>query len=349
MKIEGRNALHNAGNRNFAKIVSFFLLCIMFLTALSGCREKEPAVTDYSKASNWAYFAEGQDQPVDLFLIGPTMDQGEHGYNMSLRDRDARERLLGALNKERGIYEACAVMYAPYYQQQTFPVYSLSVENQRIYRKIAYEDVAAAFEYYMENENQGRPVIMAGFSQGSQLMMMLLKEYFDEAEYREKLVAAYCIGWRVTQEELEAYPHLKMAQGASDTGVIISFNTETEGVEGSLMVPNGMKTLAINPLNWKTDSTPADKTENLGACFTNFAGEITREIPQFTGAWLDEARGTLIVPDVKPEDYKSPMFPEGIFHSFDYQFFYRNLQENVRVRVEAYLEKNENGKCTECP
>ena len=65
------------------------------------------------------------------------------------------------------------------------------------------------------------------------------------------------------------------------------------------MVPRGTKTLAINPLNWKTDSTPADKTENLGACFTDFSGEITEEIPQFTGAWLDETRGTLIAPDVR--------------------------------------------------
>ena len=336
--------IHRAEKRNFAKMFMLLLLCTVLSLSLSGCSERKPVVTDYSRASSWAYFAEGEDQPVDLFLIGPTMDQGEHGYNMFLRDRNARKKLLGALNKERGIYEACTVMYAPYYQQQTFPVYELSEEDQRGYRKIAYEDVAAAFEYYMEHENQGRPVIMAGFSQGSQLMLMLLKEYFDEPEYQEKLVAAYGIGWRVTQEDLETWPHLKMAQGASDTGVIISFNTEAEGVEDSLMVPGGTKTLGINPLNWKTDSTPADKTENLGACFTDFSGEIKEEIPQFTGAWLDETRGTLIAPDVRPEDYKSMMFPEGIFHSFDYQFFYRNLQENVRVRVDAYLDKQENGQ-----
>lgn len=33
-----------------------------------------------------------------------------------------------------------------------------------------------------------------------------------------------------------------------------------------------------------------------------------------------------------------PIFSDGIYHLYDYQFFYRNLQENVEVRLNAYLE-----------
>ena len=32
---------------------------------------------------------------------------------------------------------------------------------------------------------------------------------------------------------------------------------------------------------------------------------------------------------------------DGVYHLYDYQFFYRNLQENVEVRLNAYLEKQE--------
>ena len=32
------------------------------------------------------------------------------------------------------------------------------------------------------------------------------------------------------------------------------------------------------------------------------------------------------------------IFSAGIYHLYDYQFFYRNLQENVEVRLNAYLE-----------
>ena len=31
------------------------------------------------------------------------------------------------------------------------------------------------------------------------------------------------------------------------------------------------------------------------------------------------------------------IFPDGVYHLYDYQFFYRNLQENVEVRLDAYL------------
>ena len=33
-----------------------------------------------------------------------------------------------------------------------------------------------------------------------------------------------------------------------------------------------------------------------------------------------------------------PLFAEGVYHLYDYQFFYRSLQENVAVRLSAYLQ-----------
>ena len=311
----------------------------MMLTLFCACTQNADTV-DYSQSENWAYYGIGEGKEADLFLICPTVDMGKNeNYNMSMEDTDTKESFVGALNMERGIYEDSAVMYAPYYRQMTFPVYSMSDEEMKPYLEIAYRDVAAAFEYYYKNCNNGRPIILAGFSQGSQLLLMLLEEYFDDAEYSEKLVAAYCIGWRVTEEDIAEYPHLKMAQGENDTGVIISFNSEAEGVEDSIMVPNGVKTFGINPLNWKTDSTPADKSLNKGACFTRYSGEIKRETPELTGAYLDAVRGTLIVTDIEPGDYSNSLFPDGVYHLYDYQFFFRNLQENVAVRLESFLKK----------
>ena len=305
----------------------------------SDSSKEESDNIDYSQKENWAYYGVGEYKAADLFLICPTVDMGKNGnYNMSMDDTATKESFVGALNMEKGIYEDSTTMYAPYYRQMTFPVYSMTDEEMAPYLEIAYRDVAAAFEYYIENCNNDRPIILAGFSQGSQLLMMLLKEYFDESEYSEKLVAAYCIGWRVTEEELEEYTHLKMAQGEDDTGVIISFNSEAEGVEESLIVPNGTKTLGINPLNWKTDSTVADKSLNLGACFTKYSGDIKQEIPELTGAYLDVERGTLRVTDVNPDDYSNSLFPVGVYHLYDYQFFFRNLQENVAVRLQSYLQ-----------
>ena len=324
------------------RIAAVILMAVLLMTAFCACTPKAADITDYSLSENWAYLGEGENREADLFLICPTVDMGKDGnYNMSMANTAMKESFVGALNMERGIYEAVTTMYAPYYRQMTFPVYSMTEEEMKPYLEIAYRDVAAAFEYYFEHYNNGRPVILAGFSQGSQLLLMLLEEYFDDPAYSDQLVAAYCIGWRVTEEDLTRYPHLKMAQGEDDTGVIISFNSEAEGVEDSIMVPKGTKTLGINPLNWKTDSTPADKSLNDGACFTKYSGEIKKELPQLTGAYLDENRGTLRVTDVDPAEYSNSLFPDGVYHLYDYQFFFRNLQENVSVRLNSYLQKGQ--------
>lgn len=346
--------------RKIKKTTLLLLILVFIFTAICGCNpENNPAGPtsaptsaptaapeiksdiDYSDKANWAYYAQGENKEVDLFIICPTVDMGKNGnYNMSMDDEKTKSNFVGALNMEKGIYDETTTMYSPYYRQMTFPVYSMTDEEMKPYLDIAYSDIRAAFEYYMQNINNGRPFILAGFSQGSQLMLMLMQEYFGNTSYSEKLVAAYCIGWRVTQDDITKYPHLKMAQGEGDTGVIISFNSEAEGVEESVVVPKGMKTLGINPLNWKTDSTHADKTMNKGACFTDYSATIKNEIQNMTGAYLDAERGTLRVPDIDIEEYSSSMFPKGVYHLYDYQFFFRNLQENVALRASNYLANN---------
>lgn len=324
-------------SKNIKSAFVLMLSAILVLTLFSGYAEDG---IDYSDRENWAYFAEGEGKPVDLFLVCPVVDMGKAGnFNMSMDDEKTKSSFVGALNMEKGIYEDTATMYAPFYRQMTFPVYQMSDEEMQPYFDIAYRDIADAFEYYMENLNGGRPIILAGFSQGSQLLLMLMKEYFGNEAYSDLLVAAYCIGWKVTGEDLEKNPHLVMAQGETDTGVIISFNSEAEGIEDSIIVPKGIKTIGINPLNWKTDSTPAAPVLNEGACFTDYSGEIKKEIAHQIGAYLDEERGTLRVTGVNYEDYKTSHFPDGVYHMYDYQFFYRNLQKNVAVRTQSFLEK----------
>ena len=295
---------------------------------------------DYSNAENWAYLeTEDTDKTADVFFICPSVYGGsDDACNMSLSDTDTKESFVGAINMEKGIYDTDSRFFAPYYRQIGLNVYEMPEADREPYLETAYADVRDAFLYYMENYNEGRPIILAGFSQGADMCLRLMKDLFDDEALADQLVACYAIGWRITQEDLDEYPHLKVASGENDTGVIVSFNSEAEDITDSLMIPEGTKTYAINPLNWKTDSTPADKSLNQGACFTDYSGEITSEIPELTGAYIDETRGALKVPDVSPEDYPAGLsiFTDGVYHLYDYQFFYRNLQENVQTRIDAF-------------
>lgn len=297
---------------------------------------------DYSIQDNWAIKEVSDDKSADVFFICPTVDMGIDGnLNMSMDNDEIKSNFVGAINMEKGIYDVDANFYAPYYRQITFPVYSMDDKKSKAALDLAYFDVKAAFEEFIKESDSDRPIIIAGFSQGSQLMIRLMEDCFDDDNIQKRLVAAYAIGWRVTDDDLNKYKHLKMAQSSNDIGVIVAFNSEAEGVEDSLLVPKGVYTYAINPLSWKTDGDVIDDSYNKGACFTNYVGSIDKEIPNFCGAYLNQERGTLIITGISSEDYPGVIFENGIYHLYDYQFFYRNLQDNVIERIEAWKKLNQ--------
>ena len=95
----------------------------------------------------------------------------------------------------------------------------------------------------------------------------------------------------------------------------------------------------INPLNWKTDETPADASQNLGAVFFDDAtGTFEREVPNYCGAQIDLSTGALTT-TLPPGENLDTGFGEGIYHRFDYAFWYRNLQSNVADRINAYFSE----------
>ena len=239
---------------------------------------------------------------------------------------------------ERGIYEDATRMYAPYYRQISLKAYELTEASRDQYLDIAYKDVSAAFDYYLHHENKGRPIVFAGFSQGAEMCYKLLSEFFRDEELQSQLVAVYAIGCPLTPEFVKNNPHIKPAQSENDFGVVVTFDCEAPELTNTLLVPEDIKAFAINPLNWKTDETLADKNLNLGACFTDYSGNIKSEIPNFCGAYLDTKRGVVKIPDIVSSDYSPvvPFLPQGAYHVYDYMFFFRNLQQNVKARIQSF-------------
>lgn len=334
-----RNSLLNS------KCYTCLLLCLIMIFATGGCTGKNSDDNNvknsvYANVDNWVYAetdVAGKDG--DVFFVNPTVYKGtDEELVWEKYDKETKKSFVGAVNMEKGIYDDNARFFAPYYHQAALSAYYAPKAESKDIFDSAYSEVRDAFEYYMESYNDGRPLILAGFSQGAQHCIHLLKEYSDNEKFNRILVACYAIGWRFTEQEQAEYPDIQFAQGEKDTGVLIAFNSEAVDVQDSLMIPKGTKTLAINPLNWKNDGTVADKSMNLGACFTDYEGKITKEIPHLTGAYIDDNRGALKVTDVNPKDYPSVLFSDGIYHIYDYQFFYRNLEKNVQTRIESFLK-----------
>ena len=307
---------------------------------VSSPAESESAVPDYSDLANWAYYENDLEKFADVFLVCPTVDMRDE-FNMSLNDQKTMKNFLGALNMERGIYDSEARMFAPYYRQGAMKVYGLDPDEAEQYLQLAYNDVSAAFSWYLDNENNGRPLILAGFSQGADMCYRLMKEYFGSEILQQRLVAVYAIGWPCTEDMITEFPQIVPAASERDTGVVVSFECEAPELSGSFIMPSDIKAFSINPLNWCTDGTYADKELNAGACFTDYNAAITSEVPELCGCYLDE-RGALKVTDVDAADFPAliPGLPEGSFHIYDYQFFYRNLQQNVSLRLNEWMAKS---------
>ncbi len=317
-----------------------FLICVAVLLAalvFVGAAEGDAWLPDYSRTEDWAWFALGEEKAADLFLICPTVDTRDE-TNMSMDDAKTKANFLGALNMERSIYEESARLYAPYYRQAAMKVYSMSPEEQETWLELAYRDISAAFSWYLEHENQGRPIILAGFSQGADMCYRLLQEYFGDEELYARLVAVYAIGWPCTREMTEQYPQIRPAETEDDIGVVVSFDCEAPEFEETFITPAGTKACTINPLNWRTDAAPADRSENPGSCFTDYSGGIINEEAGLCGCYIDMDRGILKVTDLDSANYPAfvPGLPEGAYHIYDYQFFFRALQRNVQLRTEKY-------------
>ena len=213
-------------------------------------------------------------------------------------------------------------------------------------------DIYAALDYFFEHYTQGRPFILAGHSQGSLMLKMALSDYFREhTEYLERMVAAYVIGFSVTPDDLKANPALKFAEGADDTGVIVSWNTEgpeNKNEKNAVVLENA---ISINPLNWKRDDTYAPASENIGDRIPIMepgsfeALEFKFHKPGLADAQLDLERGVVVCTTlsdqyVKPEEHGAEnIFGPASLHESDYAAYWDNIWENVMTRIDSFLNK----------
>ncbi len=303
---------------------------------------ENPYITDYSNPGHWLSLPAHPSKPVDVFYVYPTVwakvDPAEPNY-CSIDHPGMHQGAASAFSSQATAFETTGNLYAPYYRQADGK-YTLSLaEDQRweVVRKVPAADVMAAFDYYINNFNNGRPFIIAGHSQGSNVIMFLLSEYMKtQPDVYARMIAAYVIGYPVTAEFMATNKHLKFAEGPDDTGVIISYNTQSPKVVPgtNIVVANNIGNV-INPINWKRDETPALASESLGSympdgTMTHFGKDLN-----FADARIDLAHGVIICSSVNDKAIyaMSGGIDLGVYHIFDINFYYYNLRKNAENRA----------------
>lgn len=301
---------------------------LLLATILVGCSYKEELLQekqelDYSQSELWFTPSSQEQWQSDIFYILPTCvwdwsrEDGSICHYADPYNEEQREAMRPSYELAEDIFAQQSNLYAPYYRQITLEswIEGDSVVVQRF--PAAMDDIKDAFDYYIEHKNSNRPFIIAGYSQGAKCVIELLKTMPDTIYSR--MIAAYAIGYRISNEEVAQFDNIEPATSATDTGVIISYNSVADA--GSICKVLSPTDVCINPINWKTDSEAATMQDSITVHIDSDDSVLFLE-------GID--RNICFIPELES------IFPSGNFHLIELTQYQESLTQNVKDRVDNF-------------
>jgi hypothetical protein len=328
----------------------------------------QPPVPDYGSPASWAALPDRQDDadvvpaadtdgqaaaPVDVFFIHPTTYFSNKTWNAPVDEsmaKDITDRDI--LRNQASAFNACCRVYAPRYRQIAFGAQQASPEEAGKAWDVAYSDVRAAFDYYLSHYNHGRPFIIASHSQGTMHALHLMEDVITGKPLREKLAAAYLIGIPIPSDVFtRTLPDVPLCTSPEQTGCSITWNAIGPTADTKLFnvlqhrYPEGKKETLVgkrlactNPLTWKTDEAPGQRTAHLGGVrFAMEAGAPPKPDPALVDAQCNKD-GWLVITTPEPKAYREVLLGPDMYHVYDYSLFYGNIRQNAQTRVKAFLQ-----------
>jgi len=291
-----------------------------------------PKAPDYNDATMWVT-ADGDTDGTgaDIFYVVSTWEEdwktedGRICHYADVWNQEHRERMLSLeINKVAAYMSPGNRFFAPYYRHTTIDAWATQNEDTLMRReRLAIDDVRAAFDLFQAQRDQSRPLIIAGFSQGGLVVVKLLKHINDET-YRQ-LAAAYVLGYKVTEADMAQCSHIRPAEGETDTGVTICYNTvkDVKYIKPIISASD----ICINPVNWRTDATPATLHDTI---------TVT----------VSPAYHVLVVTGYSGSEYSpyKDLINVGDIHSCEPWLYSECLAKNIAVRTKMWREKDAIGK-----
>lgn len=332
----------------------FRFLSLPFFFLLAACSPSIPQATtyeeaaippapDYAQQQFWAALPTKQDEAdktpegltdqqataeADVFYLHPTIytdtKKGNDEWNASLQDEQLNTSVdESAMRNQASIFNAAGRVYAPRYRQAHLNVFRRrGTEVAERALDLAYTDILAAFDYFINNYNQGRPIIIASHSQGTVHAARLMKDRFEGKPLRDQLVVAYLIGMPVPKQPFSDIP---VCDNATATGCFVSWRTYRDDYEPSPR-DTAMNVTVVNPLSWNSEPGKVPASENKGGVLYKF----DKILPNLVSA---EIRGPRLYTN-KPKFFGDIFFNTKNYHIGDLNLFWVNIRDNAVLRVE---------------
>lgn len=227
---------------------------------------------------------------VDVFYLYPTTAFADDVYPPATGENAAYDDLLadglayeiGA--SQAGAFNATGRIFAPYYRQVYMDEWLKKNPTAASAggAQVAYGDARRAFEYYLQHDNDGRPIILAGHSQGSMLTLRLLKDEFDGKPLMKQLIAAYIPGQAVDGDFYQHFSQVHPCMSSTDAGCVVSWGSFQRGIKnkdlydfisvspyfrsgnGDYGQPATPVTASANLVTWQTTAASSPETSDLG-------------------------------------------------------------------------------------
>lgn len=334
------------------------VLALMIVLSLTACNTNtlkagsaevpKLSDTDYSDMNNWLSFGGDMSKDVDVFMIYPTVSMSTEDADRPFVRLDSEIMLTAAsgwLMGNEGLVAESANIYAPLYRQLN--AVELDSLNSDTFlsntNATPRDDIFAAFDYYLTNINKGeRPFILLGQSQGAQLVTELSTTFLGSEKYykyNKNLIIAYAIGVSVTEDQLALNPNIKFSQNASDTRVLVSWNTTSpdEVATGAYKAFGTWRAGALitNPISWTTDDKPVPAADNKASLVSSPEG-APQMVEAFADAIVDKEHNVLVMTAVDETNYLSMSTKISKFHMYDTAFYFGSIQQNVKDRIAAF-------------
>ena len=303
-----------------------------------------PGVDDPSDQMPAGAVADPQD--VAVFFVHPTSYFGKSNWNQPLTGEHADEQASWVVDErvlrhQATVFNSCCDVYAPRYRQATFFSFMDQSENGEQALGLAYADVVSAFQAFLDRIPADQPIVIAGHSQGSRHTAQLVAEHVSGTEVAKRLVAAYLVGFGVTESQIGEIP---VCENAQQTGCVLGWNVMDGEGAGAFGGNEGL--ICTNPLNWQADESYAAHDLNTGAIgYASYgaaeAGEDVTAMPVEVGI-ADaqcQADGQLAILDLRSEAFPQRMFGNSM-HVYDYSLFHDSMRRNVANRIRSYRARD---------
>ena len=317
-----------------------------------------PDAPDYADAEAWAArdraaLDEAGERPAVFFVHPTTYDGGSHWNARFDRAQEAEELDRFVLpNWAAPFLAGDAALYAPRYRQASLYAFMNNREDSIQARLFAYEDVKAAFEAFLIDIGEDRPVILAGVGQGAlHALGLLIDEVAPNEALRNRLAAAYLLEAPVPMD-LFSGPLATLTPCTEPGSVrcVVSYNAvsqnERERIEtitersmswtgsGELGYVNERALLCVNPLTgaMNEDYAPARLHRGGAAAEGLSLDDAPSPMANQTGAqcqngllMIEQPRARALQrPGRLGEDRRAPVS----------NLFYMDLREDVQRRLE---------------